>query len=432
MNAVRMISGLRGQRGAGRAVAWAALLAGAAVVAGCESKGVAPVPAMPPLDSVRVSPKTDTLLVDQTLTLTAAAYDTLGALVSNPSFTWTSRAPQVVSVSTRGVVRGVSEGSGYVVATAGGQADSALIAVYPGNGWIPQASATSNVLNGVFFLPDGRTGWAVGNAGTIRVTTDAGETWTQQVSNTGYNLQSVFFASLSRGWACGGNGTVLLTDDGGAHWSLVTAPSGGQTLNDLYFADADTGWAVGNVGVILRTRDGGATWTRLLPAVTSENLKSVSFSGLDDGWAVGDNGVIMGTHDGGLSWYIYQPAVTTAALDAVWRRSTSLAWAVGPTAGTMLRTTAGPDSALWQTSGLPNYRFYGVCFPGDQLGYAVGYSTQAGAGAVLRSDDGGQTWSTQASNTGRQLNDVFFVDALHGWAVGEAGAIIHTARGGLP
>jgi photosystem II stability/assembly factor-like uncharacterized protein len=51
-------------------------------------------------------------------------------------------------------------------------------------------------------------------------------------------------------------------------------------------------------------------------------------------------------------------------------------------------------------------------------------------GTVLRTEDGGVTWKAQASHSSARLNDVFFIDPLHGWAVGEGGTVIHTANGG--
>lgn len=410
-----------------------ALAALTAAIGGCSCSDnpVAPVVPLPPLSAVVLTPPADSVLIGDRFSFTAAAYDTLGALVPGATFAWTSSAPNIFTVSSTGIVTGVSEGTGELIASAGGFSDTSLVTVFPGFGWFLQSSASSANLNGVFFLSDGRTGWAVGNAGTIRKTMDAGNTWVQQISNTSFNLRSVQFPTSQRGCACGGNGIVVRTTDGGTTWSSVTTPASGFQLNDLYFANANLGWAVGNGGVILRTTDGGASWTRYLPSVTLTNLLSVAFSGTDDGWAVGDNGIIVGTHDGGDSWYIYQPSVTTAGLDAVWRRSLTQAWAVGRT-GATLGTIATTDSLAWNTLGVPNYQLYGVHFPSDLTGYAVGFNAQNGSGLVVRTDDGGPTLDVQDSHTSFRLNDVYFSDTLHGWAVGNGGTIIHTATGGRP
>jgi photosystem II stability/assembly factor-like uncharacterized protein len=62
-----------------------------------------------------------------------------------------------------------------------------------------------------------------------------------------------------------------------------------------------------------------------------------------------------------------------------------------------------------------------------RVAYAVGAN---GPGLVLKSFDGGITWSPQVSNTAQRLKDVWFVDERRGWAVGAAGRILHTSNGG--
>ena len=59
-------------------------------------------------------------------------------------------------------------------------------------------------------------------------------------------------------------------------------------------------------------------------------------------------------------------------------------------------------------------------------GWAVG-----GAGTILRSRDGGNTWTPQFSDVATNtLSSICFIDTLIGWASGEGGTIIHTIDGG--
>ncbi len=58
-------------------------------------------------------------------------------------------------------------------------------------------------------------------------------------------------------------------------------------------------------------------------------------------------------------------------------------------------------------------------------------------GAILYTEDGGDTWEYQKSWTEKSINSLFFVNELQGWAVGggdgpakEKGMILHTADGG--
>jgi len=400
------------------------------LIAGCSSNSVAPTPPPPPppLSSLTVAPKTDTLNAGQNAMITATAVDTLGAVLGNVALNWTSSNSAVATVNSSGGVHASSEGTTWIKAAGGGKSDSATVSVLVKRGWYLQPSQTSNDLNAVFFMSDRRTGWAVGALGRIIKTTDAGADWNMQVSNTGFNLNAVWFTSTSEGWAVGSSGTVLHTADGGTTWGTVTS-NASENLLDVWFATPDTGWVVGAAGVVLRTFDHGASWQRKTP--TTFDLQSVSFSGTRDGWAVGSGGVILGTHDRGLTWFIVQPSITGLALRAVWRRSEPLAWAAGQ-AGVVPRTIVGVDSTNWEldNAGASN-DLNGVCYPADMIGYAVGVNS-GGSAMVLRTDDGGVSWQTQTPGTSFRLKDVFFVDPLNGWAVGRNGTILHTSTGGLP
>ena len=49
---------------------------------------------------------------------------------------------------------------------------------------------------------------------------------------------------------------------------------------------------------------------------------------------------------------------------------------------------------------------------------------------IQKTIDGGQNWAAQETGTEDVLEDIFFVDDKHGWAVGENGVILHTSNGG--
>jgi photosystem II stability/assembly factor-like uncharacterized protein len=176
---------------------------------------------------------------------------------------------------------------------------------------------------------------------------------------------------------------------------------------------------------MLRTTDGGFGWNR--QTLTGNTLRGVAASGLDL-WVVSDAGEIFGSHSGADTVFRVQPAITSLSLKSVWRRSATLAWAVG-SGGVTPRTVVTPDSVAWELRNAgASFQLAGVSYPSDVVGYAVGFN---GAGTILRTDDAGLTWQFQPSHTSRPLNDVFFVDPLRGWAVGDGGVIVHTARGGL-
>lgn len=392
---------------------------------GCECGSAITRPALPPLSSVEVAPTLDTLVVGQLRQFTAVAKDTNDVVVANAAFAWASSDPGVFTVNSLGRVTGVGEGVAQLFASAGGLTDTATVVVFLQPGWYTQASATSNDLNGVFFRPNGRDGWAVGDAGTIVRTDDAGASWGTRASSTAFNLNDVWFTTDVTGFAVGHGGTVMRTRNAGQSWTRLTNVPATENLFGVCFVDTANGWAVGSNGITLRTANGGASWTKTYP--TANQLNSVSFYDALNGWAVGEGGVIVGTHDGGVSWYVVQPAVTANALRAVWRNSNTLAWAAG-LQGTFPFTVATPDSLQWALGSLgATNQIGGLQMVDGTTGYAVGTN---GTGLVLKTLTGGATWGPQISNTAQSLNDVWFVDPLRGWAVGVSGRIIHTAKGG--
>ena len=67
----------------------------------------------------------------------------------------------------------------------------------------------------------------------------------------------------------------------------------------------------------------------------------------------------------------------------------------------------------------------GAAFFDDTLGYAVGQS-----GTILKTINGGNTWTRLVSGTTATLRGVSFSDATHGVAVGDLGTILRTTNGG--
>ena len=167
----------------------ALLLVLAALGAGC-AKSTRPV-VVPPLSRVDVIPSADTLQVGQIRVFTAVAYDTNSTVVSVP-FTWSSTAPAVASVNILGQVAALGEGTALIIAAAGSLSDTALVAVYPDTGWIAQTSNATEDLHGIHIRPDGRHGYAVGSAGLILSTSDAGATWAWTTPSN-FTLNAVWF-----------------------------------------------------------------------------------------------------------------------------------------------------------------------------------------------------------------------------------------------
>ncbi|HEY0154891.1 MAG TPA: Ig-like domain-containing protein [Longimicrobium sp.] len=102
-----------------------------ATVEGVTGRATIKVVAAPPaaVASVRVQPDSLTLTAGATATLTAAAYDAQGNLLTGRVVTWTSSNGAVVGFESGGTVRGIAAGTARVTATVEGVSASITVTV---------------------------------------------------------------------------------------------------------------------------------------------------------------------------------------------------------------------------------------------------------------------------------------------------------------
>jgi photosystem II stability/assembly factor-like uncharacterized protein len=218
----------------------------------------------------------------------------------------------------------------------------------------------------------------------------------------GLHPRADLYAVAARGEsvaASGYFGTVLVSTDGGASWS---APATGtdEPLYAVAFGPGRELWAAGRAGAVLRSSDGGRTFARL-ETPFDRHVFGLYAPAAGTALAVGDFGLQLRTTDGGENWEcipreedVILGRIAPAAADAV----------VAGEYGTLERLPGGrPPGRRGALVGVPAdaYVFDVWLDEAGATGVAVGL-----AGAILRSDDGGATWSRVEAPFTRDLYGV--------------------------
>ncbi len=295
--------------------------------------------------------------------------------------------------------------------------------------WTPVSSGTTKALRGIY-LRDSGVAYAVGDAGTILKSTDAGLSWSALTSGTTRNLYDLYFFNDNEGLTIGDSGLILRTLDGGATWSTI-ASGVKDGLRAISFSGAN-GICGGLSQDILYSNDSGATWHVSQKGFFGGGFFGAHMLSSTLGFVSGQNSIFQPLHgtstDGGVHWdfHPFYFDGNEGSCDDLFFFDSS----TGVTSGVLFdgRGAIGrtSDGGLTWTSTIFDFGLQGVDFPTPSSGFVVGF-----AGTIMHSSDMGVTWSPQTSGTGVDLFDVRFQsNAMAGLAVGEAGIVLRTTNGG--
>ena len=198
-------------------------------------------------------------------------------------------------------------------------------------------------------------------------------------------------------------------------------------------------WAVGDHGAVFRTTDGGQNW-RACPIPDDVSLHAVCFLTGQVGWVAGggttpftthETGVVYHTRDGGDTWERVNqtPLPRIAALRFFSAEEGLAAGAATPLCPSgVLRTSDGGKTWTPHDLGavpfVPDWR--DAAFSSPTRGLVVGYR---GRHAVVGD---GQLLPSRGNEPGyRGLNAVVSTGSLQGWAAGDGGMVLSTDDGGL-
>lgn len=232
-------------------------------------------------------------------------------------------------------------------------------------------------------------------------------------------LSVIFYSSIgfSQGW-------------------IAHSPTGKVDLVAVYFTSASRGFVAGDEGYLASTGDGGKTWTKYF-LNTNQNINEIYFRNEDNGYLVAGR-LLFITQDGGRTWQETRIYKTTdfkngaPELISIRFSDKKRGLAIGSIVNKndeiidslVMKTDDG--GSTWTRVIIPSKaELFHLDFNGNSHGWIVGDK-----GLILTTDDGGANWRVQRSGVSRALFSVDFRDDNDGFAVGGGGTIIRTEDGG--
>lgn len=244
-----------------------------------------------------------------------------------------------------------------------------------------------------FVTPD--IGWAAYKHGIYK-TTDGGQSWNEQFSNSILYFRSIEFLDENRGFAGTLDGVLLRTLDGGETWENIT-PITSPPLTG-FCGIAHVGELVYSSGIwagpahIIKSEDIGGSWEIINMNSYADALVDIHFDTPEEGFVTGQDetgaSTILQTTDGGETW---QKRYSGLQSEYVWK---------------IQRVTA--DTLVASI---------------EQFG--------GGNGKMLASYDNGVNWVLKEIPTASPgLQGIGFVTGNHGWVGGKEQFISETFDGG--
>lgn len=267
--------------------------------------------------------------------------------------------------------------------------------------------------------PDGINIIAVGNAGKIMRSTNAGATWASY-NYTSDNFKSVF--SLNNDvWIAGDNGNVYKTSKTN---SPITPYNVGEsfTINSICFESPDIGFLCGDNGKIYKSENGGQTWILINTGIPNVKLNSIACLDNQKLIVAGNEGALFSSINRGNSWTQETSGTTKNLLSAEYFDDGIV---VTGEYGTIL-TKEGQNSwsAVVSRTDSDIRGISGTSFSNVHI---------CGGGGFIRNNAGGSSnfFRFEINPMLANLSDIFYYDENTGFAVSSLNyAIIKTVNGG--
>lgn len=264
------------------------------------------------------------------------------------------------------------------------------------------------------------------NQEAIYRTTDFGETWTTVYDRT---TQSLTFADVIKlgddhVLATLGGNRILESTDRGITWTQVFLQlQGSETIRSVAARSASDWFVITNRNVYHST-DAGVLWT-IEPTYVARGLQKLVFFDTSYGYQLRE-GQVLQTKDGGASWMEMNVFGFDINVDIAVQGNTIYTLS----AGKFIVNKSTDDGVTWNIS-LPGTAFSeaypsAISFISPDRGVIAGEG-----GRVLRTDDGGITWSiTHGLGYLGPIADMYFISSQVGFALSYSETLLLTTNGG--
>lgn len=326
---------------------------------------------------------------------------------------WTNTNPNIISSnSTTGIY---ANDAGKVWVT--GKFVSIMYSPNQGQDWTDQIPNAKGIMYRPDFF-DENTGVVGSSEGTLLKTVNGGASWEKIQFGPDENFFAVDMVSEQAMVIGSSSGKVYGSMDQGENWTMIGDQLG--QVSDLHVLSLQSAVLTAESGKIYKTKNGGAQWDEVYSG-NQDILFGLDFKGQQRGWACGWYGQILHTEDGGDTWVSQHYDGRNQFVD-IHFTSPDEGWVVSSTfTDTVWHTTNGGTD--WQTSILPYKVFWhGVSFTNQDTGWIAGGS--AGFGIVLRTNNGGQTWSIDHQSPEALLGIYAVPQKETVWATGVGGNIV--------
>lgn len=285
-------------------------------------------------------------------------------------------------------------------------------------GWVKDSVPTIAPLYDVFFINQ-NTGYTV-TPGGVRKSIDGGTSWSAALTPGPYgflNIAATPGGKVVLVSVVQNGGLASSQNFGDSYTTMAFTPLPARDplfCTDAFFTSESICYASGRA-FLYKSVDGGVSFNKIFQFAPSVDggYSSVFFLNDNEGW-VSATGGLYKTVNGGVNWEL-KLDVNQVVIDFV---NTSVGYI--SSLGAVRKTTDGGNT--WQVLPFPEPitidNTADVDFVSENEGYILTRKS------IYKTIDGGQTWSRVVKIGSKELYELHFIDANHGWASGSYGMML--------